>query len=81
MEPVEPNRHQKAADAVQQGRPVDARHVRSGGKGKSMLPILLISTIAAAIILIGGFILFSGTSADVERSPAEKAADSAEFSN
>lgn len=81
MEPVEPNRHQKAADAVHDGRPVDARFVRSGGKGKSLMPILVISTLAAAAILIGTFAIYSGTSGDMDRSLPEKVADSAEFAN
>jgi len=80
MEPVEPNRHQKAADAVHEGRPVSARFVRSGGKGRSLVPILVISTLAAAAILIGTFVMFSGTSGDVDRSTEDKYADSAEFS-
>lgn len=81
MEPVEKNRHQKATDAVNEGRPVDARFVRSGGKGKSVLPILVISTLAAAVLLIGAFIIFSGTSGDIDRTLPEKVADSAEFKN
>ena len=79
MTPVEPDRHDKAADAVHEGRPVDADYVRSGGKGRSVLPILIISTLATAAILIGLFVLWSGTRGDVDRSPAEKAADSAVF--
>lgn len=81
MEPVEKNRHQKATDAVHEGRPVDARFVRSGGKGKSVLPILIISTLAAAVLLIGAFIIFSGTSGDIDRSLPEKVADSSTFKN
>ncbi|WP_292051160.1 MULTISPECIES: hypothetical protein [unclassified Brevundimonas] len=81
MEPVERDRHKKAADAVQQGRPVDADYVRSSGKGKSVLPILVISTLLAAVLLIGAFAIFSGTSGDVDRSVSEKAAQSAEFAN
>ncbi|MGI4817332.1 MAG: hypothetical protein ACRYFE_02330 [Janthinobacterium lividum] len=79
MEPVERDRHHKAADAVHDGRPVDADYVRSGGKGKSVLPILAISTAAAAIVLIGLFLLWSVNRGDVDRNVPEKAADTAEF--
>lgn len=79
MQPVEPDRHDKAADAVHQGRPVEAGYVRGGGKGKSMMPILLISTLGAAAVLFALFILFSAGGGDVDRSMPEKAADSAVF--
>lgn len=52
MEPVESDRHNKAADAVHEGRPVAARFVRSGGKGSSVVPILVVSTVGAALILL-----------------------------
>lgn len=52
MEPVEPDRHSKAADAVHEGRPVESRFVRSGGKGASVVPILVISTLGAAAVLL-----------------------------
>lgn len=60
MEPVESDRHSKAADAVHEGRPVEARFVRSGGKGTSIVPILLISTLGAAAILFLVYLLWIG---------------------
>lgn len=79
MQPVEPNRHDKAADAVHEGRPVEAGYVRGGGKGKSMVPVLLISTLGAAAVLFALFVMFSAAGGDEDRSKAEQAADSAVF--
>ncbi|MHC3126154.1 hypothetical protein OB03_02110 [Brevundimonas sp. GN22] len=79
MQPVEPDRHDKAADAVHEGRPVDAGYVRGGGKGKSIVPILVISTLGAAAALFACFILYSVNGGHVDRSVPEKAADSAVF--
>lgn len=79
MEPVERNRHSKAANAVHEGRPVDADYVRSAGKGRSVVPILVISTLGAALVLMALFAIWSGSQGDVDRSAPEKAADSAVF--
>ncbi len=53
MTPEEPNRHDKAADAVQQGRPVKAEYVRGARPGLPILYILIASTGAAALLLFG----------------------------
>ena len=79
MQPVERHRHDKAADAVHEGRPVEASYVRGGGKGTSLVPILIISTLGAAAVLFALFILFSSTGRDADRSIREQAADSAVF--
>ena len=50
MIPQEPERHDKAADAVHEGRPVDAELVRSGRKGPRILVLLVVSTLAAAVL-------------------------------
>lgn len=71
MEPVEPNRHEKAADAVHDGRPVEERFVRSGGKGKSVIPILVISTLAAAAVLFAIFFFSAGPLDNVESTGAQ----------
>ena len=60
MEPVESDRHSKAADAVHDGRPVASRFVRSGGKGASIVPILLISTLGAAVVLFLIYLFWLG---------------------
>lgn len=38
-----PSPHDKAADAVHEGRPVEAQYVRGGGKGRRILTILVVS--------------------------------------
>lgn len=45
MTPEKPHRHDTAADAVHDGRPVDAELVRSGRKNPRIVVILAISTL------------------------------------
>lgn len=80
MQPVEAHRHDKAADAVHEGRPVEARFVRGGGKGRSLMTILVISTLVTALLLIGMLVFWNIMDSDADRSAREKAADSAAFS-
>ena len=80
MQPIEAHRHDKAADAVHEGRPVEARFVRGGGKGRSLMTILIISTFVTALLLIGLLVFWNVMDGDVDRSAREKAADSAAFS-
>ena len=60
MIPQEPERHDKAADAVHEGRPVDAELVRSGRKGPRILVLLVVSTLAAAVLLLGIWMISNG---------------------
>ena len=53
MTPEKPHRHDTAADAVHDGRPVDAELVRSGRKNPRIAVILAVSTLAAAVLLLG----------------------------
>lgn len=80
MQPIEAHRHDKAADAVHEGRPVEARFVRGGGKGRSLMTILVISTLVTALLLIGLLVFWNVMDGDADRSALEKAADSAAFS-
>lgn len=80
MQPVEAHRHDKAADAVHEGRPVEARFVRGGGKGRSLMTILVISTLVTALLLIGMLVFWNVMDGDADPSAREKAADSAAFS-
>lgn len=59
-----PSPHDKAADAVHEGRPVDARYVRGGGKGRRILVILVISLAAVAVLLLGMWAVSQGGFAD-----------------
>lgn len=51
------NPHDRAADAVQEGRPVEAQYVRGGRKGSRILLVLLggLVLVAIAYALIYGF--------------------------
>jgi hypothetical protein len=55
-----PSPHDKAADAVHEGRPVDAQYVRGGGKGRRILVILVISLTAVAVLLLGMWAVSQG---------------------
>lgn len=50
-QPTDP--HSKSADAVHEGRPVEAQYVRQGRPGVRILWLLILSGGAAAILLIG----------------------------
>ncbi|QTC92836.1 hypothetical protein [Brevundimonas goettingensis] len=60
MTPEEPNRHEKAAEAVRENRPVKAEFVRGGRPGVPVLVILIVSTLAAALAMFGLWTLFHG---------------------
>jgi hypothetical protein len=73
MTPEKPHRHDTAADAVHDGRPVDAELVRSGRKNPRIVVILAISTLAAAILLLGLWFVTNGAfdSKNAETGPEE----------
>lgn len=52
--------HDKAADAVHEGRPVEAQYVRGGRGGVRILTLLVVSAGAAAILLLGMWFLSNG---------------------
>lgn len=79
MIPQEPHRHDKAADAVHDGRPVDAEYVRSARRGPRILVILLVSTAAAAILLIGMWMVSNNGFNAQNPTPTEKAVDAQAF--
>ncbi len=60
MTPEDPDRHDRSADAVHEGRPVDAELVRAGRPGVPVLLVLVVSTAAAALALFGLWALFHG---------------------
>lgn len=80
MQPVEAHRHDKAADAVHEGRPVEARFVRGGGKGRTLLSILVISLSVSALLLMGLLLFWNISEGRIDRSATDKAA-SASFSD
>ena len=79
MIPQEPERHDKAADAVHEGRPVDAELVRSGRKGPRILVLLMVSTLAAAVLLLGIWMISNGGFNAQNPTPSEQAADVQDF--
>ena len=83
MTPEKPHRHDTAADAVHDGRPVDAELVRSGRKNPRILVILAISTLTAAILLLGLWLLTNGVfdSKNVETGPKAAAAETQVFAD
>ena len=79
MKPQEPARHDKAADAVHEGRPVDAEYVRAGGRNPRILVLLLVSTAAAAVLLLGFWLVSNGVFASQNPTTGEKAAEARTF--
>lgn len=81
MTPEKPHRHDTAADAVHDGRPVDAELVRSGRKNPRIAVILAISTLAAAILLLGLWFVTNGAfdSKNAETGPKAAAAETQAF--
>jgi len=70
-----PSPHDKAADAVHEGRPVEAQYVRGGGKGRRILVILMVSLSAVAALLLGMWFVsqggFAGTNANTGAQPVD----------
>ncbi len=52
--------HDKSADAVHEGRPVEAQYVRGGRGGVRILTLLIVSAGAAAILLLGMWFVSNG---------------------
>jgi hypothetical protein len=73
--------HTEAADAVHEGRPVDAQYVRGARPGNRMLWLLILSGGAAAILLLGMWFLSNGGFAAQNPNAGEQAVDAAAFSN
>ena len=72
--------HARAADAVHEGRPVDAQYVRGARPGKRILWLLILSGGAAAILLLGMWALSNGGFAAQNPTVRQKAVDAAAFS-
>lgn len=72
--------HSEAADAVHEGRPVDAQYVRGAKPGKRILWLLILSGGATAILLLGMWFLSNGGFAAQNPNAGEQAVDAAAFS-
>jgi hypothetical protein len=71
--------HDKSADAVHEGRPVEAQYVRGGRGGVRILTLLVISAGAAAILLLGMWFVSQGGFARTNANNGEQAVDSQAF--
>ncbi len=71
--------HDKAADAVHEGRPVEAQYVRGGRGGVRILTLLIISLAAVAILLLGMWFVSQGGFANTNANNGEQAVDAAAF--
>ena len=73
--------HDKAADAVHEGRPVEAQYVRGGRGGVRILTLLLVSLAAVAILLLGMWFVSQGGFANTNANNGEQAVDTQAFSD
>ena len=71
--------HDKAADAVHEGRPVEAKYVRGGGPGRRILTILVISVAAVSILLLGMWLVSQGGFARTNANVGNQAVDAEAF--
>lgn len=72
--------HDKAADAVHEGRPVEAQYVRGGRGGVRILTLLIISAGAAAVLLLGMWFVSQGGFEKTNANAGQQAVDTAAFS-
>ena len=73
--------HSEAADAVHEGRPVDAQYVRGARPGTRILVLLIVSAGAAAILLLGMWFVSNGGFASTNANTGDQAVDAAAFDN
>ena len=76
---TDPSPHDKAAEAVHEGRPVEAQYVRGGRPGVRILTLLLISTAAVAILLLGMWFVSQGGFARTNANVGGQAVDAQAF--
>lgn len=74
-----PTPHSEAADAVHDGRPVDAQYVRGARPGVRILWLLIISAGAAALLLLGMWFVSNGGFASQNANVGAQAVDAAAF--
>ena len=67
--------HDEAADAVHEGRPVDAGYVRGGGKGRRIFILLIVSLSAVAVLLLGMWLVSQGGFARTNANTGAQAVD------
>lgn len=72
--------HSEAAEAVHEGRPVDAQYVRGARPGKRILVLLIVSAGAAAVLLLGMWFVSNGGFETTNANNGDQAVDAAAFS-
>jgi len=72
---TDPSPHDKAADAVHEGRPVEAQYVRGGGKGRRILLILVASLSLVAICFALIYAFAADPLADTNANDGDQAVD------
>ena len=73
--------HSRSADAVHEGRPVEAQYVRGGRPGVRILWLLILSTGAAAVLLLGMWFVSNGGFAAQNANTGDQAVDAQAFSD
>ncbi|GAA0642479.1 hypothetical protein [Brevundimonas lenta] len=71
--------HDKSADAVHEGRPVEAQYVRGGRGGVRVLTLLVISAGLTAILLLGMWFVSQGGFARTNANIGDQAVDAQAF--
>lgn len=79
MTPEDPHRATDASNAVHEGRPVDAELARGAKPGRRILWLLILSAGAAAILLLGMFMLSNNGFADQNANIGQQAEDARAF--
>lgn len=78
-EPPHESPHDKAADAVHEGRPVEAQYVRGGRGGVRILTLLIVSVAAVSILLLGMWLVSQGGFARTNANAGDQSVDAAAF--
>ena len=71
--------HSHSADAVEHHRPIEAQYVRQGRGGVRILWLLIVSGGAAAVLLLGMWLLSNGGFQTVNPDAGGRPADTAAF--
>ena len=71
--------HSKAADAVHEGRPVEAQYVRGARPGGRILVLLVVSLSLVAMLLLGMWFVSNGGFASTNANDGDQAVDAQAF--
>ena len=73
------NPHDRAADAVLEGRPVEAQYARQGRSGVRILLLLVVSAAAAALLLLGMWFVSQGGFSNTNANDGDQLVDARAF--